>query len=605
MNRTALVASLLALALPALVLTRPASAQAPALPEARLLEVDAPIVSATLYIDRAMVTREAALPQDQGTFELRVQGLPAAIDDESLSARIEGGRLLDVRLELRTLPNDPTTNPELKAAIAQLEDARRLSEAQALQAGLLNDQNGLLNAIAQKTATESAKDFGSKSLDPAALAAQVEFLASARGRLIEQRLKLERETRDNNELVAALADKVKRLGGTQRIERTAVVTVGKSARGDGTMRLSYLVGRAGWGPNYVVRAVDTGDDATDALAVEYSATIEQSTGEDWNGVTLTLSTAQPTRRPAPRGLAPEFLSVFVPPPPVVMGGLVSDGAMFDKAGAPRTGSGGGGGGFGAPGSPGGIIGDAGEDPMALGIELEKSFADAEALGGSVVTYTIPRKVTVPSDANRTSTQRVATIDLKPAFSHVARPLVDELVYLRARVRNDSAYTFLEGPAKIFVGDDSVGEVMFPEVAPGAEMTFWFGGDPRLSAMRTLVSREKREEGVFGKSGVETSKWRIDLVSSAAGATTVEVDDLVPVSRNEKIKVELRDLSLPLSTAEAYLKGPRTQGLLRWMVPMTGRGADGKPAERSISWTVRTTVPSDVTVVSERGDEIEG
>jgi hypothetical protein len=39
--------------------------------------------------------------------------------------------------------------------------------------------------------------------------------------------------------------------------------------------------------------------------------------------------------------------------------------------------------------------------------------------------------------------------------------------------------------------------------------------------------------------------------------------------------------------------------------MPGRGADGKPVEKSISWTARTIVPVDVQVTQEVGPEITG
>ncbi|MCE2880924.1 MAG: DUF4139 domain-containing protein [Planctomycetaceae bacterium] len=563
-----------------------------------------------------MVTREAALPAEMGTFELVVKGLPPAVDGDSLAARVEGGRLLDIRYEEARVPNDPTTNAELKAAIAERDEALRTAESFKMQLSLLDSQSALLDAVAQKTAAESGKELGSKALDPAALAAQIEYLAGARLKVAEQKLKLTRDVRELDAVLAALGDKVRRLGGTTNFERSAVIAVGKSTRDAGTVRLSYLVENAGWTPEYSVRALDTGDDATDALTVEYAARILQESGEDWNDVTLTLSTAEPTRQPSPRGIRPLFLDVFVPPPPTTAGAYGSamkdgSGGLTGKPGAGTagdpmsTGGGGGSGGFGAGLiGDGGIIGEPGEG-AALGVELEKSYADAEAVGSSVVTYTLPRKVRVPSDGGRSTLQRVAAIDLKPEFAHVARPLVDDRVYLRAKTRNDSSYTFLEGTAKLFVGDDSVGAVEFPEVPPGASLSFWFGGDPRFTAKQTLVSRQSGEEGVFGKSKVETAKWRIDLSSSAAGATSIEVEAAIPVSRNEKIKVELRDLSMPLSTAEAYLKGARTQGVLRWVVPMPGRGADGKPVEKSISWTARTIVPVDVQVTQEVGPEITG
>ena len=213
----------------------------------------------------------------------------------------------------------------------------------------------------------------------------------------------------------------------------------------------------------------------------------------------------------------------------------------------------------------------------------------------VVNYALPRAATIPSDHTRTQTQRIATIDLKPEFSHVARPIVDPTVYLRAKARNTSTYRFLDGEARLFVGDDSVGETSFPTVDVGAEMVFWLGGDPRVLSKRTLVSQESKEEGVFGKDSVTTWKWRIDLTSSAQGSAHIELSDRIPVSRNAQVKVELKDLSAPLSTEAEYVKSGRPRGILEWIVDMDGLTSGGKPTTKSVTWTVRRAHPKDVQI----------
>jgi uncharacterized protein (TIGR02231 family) len=209
----------------------------------------------------------------------------------------------------------------------------------------------------------------------------------------------------------------------------------------------------------------------------------------------------------------------------------------------------------------------------------------------VVNYAIPRKVSIPSDDTRARSQRVASFDLKPEFTHVVHPIVDSTVYLRATARNTTGTQLVAGEARLFAGDDSVGSTGFPEVAPGGEITLWLGGDARYEARRMLVEKDTREQGVFGKDDVTVWKWRIDITSGAKGATRLEVVDRVPVSRDEKIKVELKDLSVPLSTDANYFADDRPRGILRWSFPMPGLGKDGKPSTKSISWTVRQSVPS--------------
>lgn len=573
-----------ALGVPAFIAAAPALAQAELAPPAEVA-LNAPITAVTLYRGRAMVTRTTALPDGQGSFEVRIAGLPPSIDAGSLSARVTGAKVLDVRYSETMLETDAATGTDIRGATKALEEARRTAARQEMQWRMLDQQADLLNAVSAKTAGEAGKDFGSKNLDPAALAAQIKFIGQAREELINQRLALEAARTATNDQIKSLEAKLRALGGRTNIAREAIVTVGKSQAGTATLALSYLVNDAAWAPRYAVRATDAGDDALDLVVIELNAEIMQRSGEDWKDVTLTLSTAEPGRRPAPPEVEPEFLAVAPPP---------TEGRPSGPGGG---GYGGGRGGFGT----GGIIGDPGADPGKPGsIDGEKmydaAFADAAATGGAIVNYTIPRKVTVQSDSSRTRSQRVASFDLKPEFTHVVHPIADSTVYLRAKARNTTGTQLVAGEARLFVGDDSVGLAEFPEVAPGAEMTLWLGGDARYEARRMLVEKDAREQGVFGKDDVTVWKWRIDISSGAAGSTQLEVIDRVPVSRDEKIKIELKDLSVPLSTDATYLADDRPRGILRWSFAMPGLGKDGKPSTKSISWSVRQSAPTGTRIV---------
>ena len=93
-----------------------------------------------------------------------------------------------------------------------------------------------------------------------------------------------------------------------RTEREAVIVVDKNNAAAGKVRLNYLVDAASWRPQYKLRA---GKEEKDAVQVEYLAAVTQQTGEEWNNVDLTLSTAQPMLNAAPPEL--ERLEVSVTP----------------------------------------------------------------------------------------------------------------------------------------------------------------------------------------------------------------------------------------------------------------------------------------------------
>ena len=574
---------------------------------AEVVAANAGVSEVTLYQGRAMVSRTAQSPAREGLFEIRFEQLPPALDPSSLQATVRsdrgGAKLLDVRFEETVTPTDVTNNPELRAALDKLELARRLMESLNMKLSAINDRYTLLNSIRQKTATESAKDFGSKDLDPEALAKQIAFLDAAQAQLIADRADLDNAIRANNDETKALTAKVNALGGQTKVERTAVVSVGQSIAQSAEVTLRYLVGNAGWQPRYAVRA----DADAGSLVIEYDADIRQATGEDWENVRLTLSTAQPTQKAAPNEVPPAFVDIFVPPPPesAAVAKSMPGGRFARRPGAGAGGvtgglEGGTGGGFGdadaayganladmAPGAPAAM-----DAPMNAALGLR--FADAYAVqSGTVVAYPLPRAITITSDAQRSRKQRIATVDAAPTFIHVARPLVESAVYLKATAANASAYQFLAGPATVFLGGDSVGTTSLPDLAPGAEMTFWLGTDRRIEAKRVIVKKQSSEKGVFDKSDETRWEYRVDLTSTNTQPVTVELADRMPVSRNEQIKIELKDLSQPLVTDAKFTADEKPQGILKWLVQLPARTEAGKPAAGSVSWTVVASKPKDV------------
>src|SRR6516165_2799388 len=83
--------------------------------------------------------------------------------------------------------------------------------------------------------------------------------------------------------------------GGGKVERDAIVVVDREAGKGGKIRLNYLVSSVAWRPEYKVRAGKINED----VQVDYLANLMQHSGEDWNQVNMTLSTAQPMLNASP------------------------------------------------------------------------------------------------------------------------------------------------------------------------------------------------------------------------------------------------------------------------------------------------------------------
>ncbi len=258
------------------------------------------IVAVTVYQGQALVTREVAVPEGEGTRELVVTPLPPQTVESSLFAEGgEGVRVLSTRFRTRAVQED--TRREVRAkeeAIRKLvEDAESLRRSldvgeQDLQ--YLRKLEGFTGA-ALGNLTEKGR------LDSESILTLSRFIMENRGTKSEAGTGLRQRLKANAEAAEFAKRQLLEISaGSSRFERDAVIVVQKSRPGASTVRLGHLVGAATWSPQYRLRGA--ADDAP--VRLEYLAAVSQQTGEAWPEVRVTLSTARPSLDAAPPELLP-------------------------------------------------------------------------------------------------------------------------------------------------------------------------------------------------------------------------------------------------------------------------------------------------------------
>lgn len=288
-----------------------------------------------------------------------------------------------------------------------------------------------------------------------------------------------------------------------------------------------MVSHAGWEPLYDLRLLEEGDEPS--LEVGYLGQVRQETGEDWDEVALTLSTA----RPALAATLPELDPWYIRPLPRV---------EVRKA---RVGA----------GVPSMVDAMALQAPAAPpeGAVLEQAEAELVMAGvdrsGAAVTYQVPGTVAVPADGapHKVSVARYA---LPPELDYVTAPKLVQAAYRRARMVNDSSYTLLPGAANLFAGDEFIGATRLELTAPGGELELYLGADDRVKVERELVRREVDKRLIGGKRWVRYGyEIRLENLLSCGAALTIH--DQMPVARHEDIKVRLEEAQ-PEPTRESEL-----------------------------------------------------
>lgn len=559
---------------------------------AKPVTADAKITAVTVYAGRAAITRSTTLTLDQGMYTVRFADLPSTVQKETLQARLgDNARLINVEYIEKPVA-DPTGSPAALALVKEIEAAslahERLEQDRAEIAGMLK----LVDQIGVRATSDASRDGGSTRLDIDALRKQLEFVQSERARLMKADRELADRIRKQEESIEALSGRLEAMGEVERIERTAEVTVAAPSGGQVPISLTYLVTNAGWEAIYSVR----GAPDRSSVSVEFDANLAQQSGEDWKDVTMTISTAQPTVRANPPTVSPIYVTVSAPPRAPVEGttGAPERRRMDGRPMAPASeGFGYGGGGSGG-GSPIGSPGEPSEEDLLrerLGAELRHlSSGAAVAEGGTAVSYRLPRTVSVPTDADRMTRERVATITPAATWVYTAAPLLTDAVYLRSKLVNGSPYQLIPGKAQVFMGPEYVGPTSIGSVAPNGEFDVYFGIDRSIRATRALVSKNTTESGVFTKSREVTRNYRIMIDNGSGRAIDLELFDRRPVSQNEKVTVTTDALAVPLSTNAEYVRDQLPQGIMRWdlQIPATATGASAM----AITWTTKISAPRD-------------
>jgi uncharacterized protein (TIGR02231 family) len=171
---------------------------------------------------------------------------------------------------------------------------------------------------------------------------------------------------------------------------------------------------------------------------------------------------------------------------------------------------------------------------------EESFAVVTAQasveeGLLATSFTAPRRESVDGSgqARRVS---LARFPLKAEVVRTAAPRVEPAAFLTAKASNETGFPLLAGVAGVYVGDQFAGRAPLPFTPAGGELELAFGADERVEVDRKVLERKRESAGLLTKDDVYRYRVRIGVKNRYAAPVAVKLLDLVPVSRDEKIKV---------------------------------------------------------------------
>lgn len=457
-----------------------------------------PVTKVTVHPDGAIVSRTMKGACVGGQASVVFSGLSPAFETEGLRAVATGaGDVESVAFtqriheqawdgEVRTLEE------ELISRQANVDTQHRLAEAARARRARATVVRESTRAFIQRDAMLSAKPDTAKwalALDHA----QSEILAADSAvRDTEQVIVLEQERiAELGRLLAELR------GGAARQSLDVEVVV--ACRGAFSVELAALTRRARWAPVYEARALRK----SKQVSLTALAEVSQGTGETWEAVEVTLSTALAQRRATPP--VPQRLYV----------------GANEKDAAKK------------------VLVRRNEDVRRVG-DLDAVAQTGElAVGDEGLSIRLPvaGRSRVQGDG-RSARLRIETLSLPATFEDRTTPRLVPVVFVAADVRNAAKWPLLPGRVELFSEGGYLGVTTMERTPEGGLLEFAFGLDEAVQVRRVVLMEDARDPGFFGSTRRMMYGYRFELEASNEGPAKVRLRDQVPVSELDDVKVVL-------------------------------------------------------------------
>lgn len=504
---------------------------AAALGAAEVPTPDAKPREVTVYADRAEVVRIFKGDLAAGDQSLLFDNLPANVDFSSI--RVDGTgafTLIDIRPEAVQVKE--VANEAIRALQAKIQAQELVQKELSLAEGRVAFRRSALDKVLGRL-TSVGKESANPEMDPLKWAAYLDFQAEQQVALDKEATELAKRVKDSRQLVDTFNREIAALNGNQsRSRNLARVNLDVKTAGPAEVRLSYVVHGPSWKPVYDLRADTKGK----TLEITYHAELRQSTGEDWQGVALKLSTAEPSVGGREPEMSPWFLAKAE--------AIALDELRKDTDGRNRRSQVGSGRAAGEKqnfdaGDNRFLVNEFGtKNGLALGLADATVSTAAVVVGGTAATYVIERTTDIKSD-NKLAKVTVTRLLLPSTFRHSCVPKLSSYVYLKTHATNKSDFTLLPGRTSVFLDGAFVANSSMDLVPAGQKFWTFLGVDQSVSVERKELARREESSGLFGKKTLRTV---FDQVFKVKNGKATEIDlvlwDQLPMGDHEDIKVVL-------------------------------------------------------------------
>ena len=267
-------------------------------------EAAAKLQKVIVYVDRAMITKEASFPAKKGENTIRIPGLTPFLINQSVQVSTIGQSevsISDVTVEETFLKQ--TDQPAIQKLQSELNNVNRQIKEANYQSEVISSSNDF-----HKKAVPFPQ---SQKVSIAEIDAYAKFLEKSLSSNYERMATIEATIKKLTEEKTALESELSKVTANRKRSKTIVINLMSAIdKSNQKLTLSYLTTQAGWSPQYEAKA----DINASKININYMASIWQSTTEDWSDAKVEISTARPFLYGSLPDLSAWYLDIYSPRP---------------------------------------------------------------------------------------------------------------------------------------------------------------------------------------------------------------------------------------------------------------------------------------------------
>ncbi len=173
-------------------------------------------------------------------------------------------------------------------------------------------------------------------------------------------------------------------------------------------------------------------------------------------------------------------------------------------------------------------------------------------------FEIQKNYSITSNGDITVIE-IDTYSIDATYSYFTAPVINENVFLTAKIGNWEQYNLLPAEANVYFEGSYSGTTNINPYATTDSLTVSLGVDPNVAIKRSQ-NKDFKKNAFIGSNKIITKNYDIELKNNKPSSIDIVVLDRIPISQNKDIKVD--DIETGTSSYD------KDKGIMEWKLKLS-------------------------------------